>query len=521
MFVIIHGGIHMKNRIYNILLITALTFSLSACGNKNNDKFVIAEPESIEQGTVEQIKWDELGNLEDVPELRESWNETLGVTGTTGNYNGLPFYTPDGKADNNNTLDVGLHNRELAPTYVNELNSDMAMTNDSIQLIEGTKKSYTDLDEEDDGTVIAMGINGYYDIVPDNEPGYSNPYQTLTREQAMSGAMRATTPVDPTLTVNPDYEKAVGKSEYNLYAQSLDETSYLSTSDGSLNENTAHSTITRGEVVYMLVNTYYQDEMQNVKISDDGKSATFTYTDNYGIEQTETIELIDATNGGDITASHNFTSKSQTLRYMLENPDDGVDEQMYKALIIAKHYNIIDTETSWDEGITKSDYIKMLVQALSHQTTTMDYFKYKTSSLVTNSNESTTGLVIIEDPDRPGVINIEFPESVQQDPGPDADYSETTEVYDLMNKAVVEYWDNYGETHTREEYYAAHDAYKEAGAGSILGIYWHFAANTGGDTTGKSYLLNPYTGEKYYPGDWVPGLGSPYWGTLDEAREWM
>ena len=52
-----------------------------------------------------------------------------------------------------------------------------------------------------------------------------------------------------------------------------------------------------------------------------------------------------------------------TLKYSLENIDKGVAEELYKPIAMAADKGIITTETRWNEGITKSEAIEIVVNA--------------------------------------------------------------------------------------------------------------------------------------------------------------
>ena len=51
------------------------------------------------------------------------------------------------------------------------------------------------------------------------------------------------------------------------------------------------------------------------------------------------------------------------MKYSLENIDKGVAEELYKPIAMAADKGIISTETRWNEGITKSEAIEIVVNA--------------------------------------------------------------------------------------------------------------------------------------------------------------
>lgn len=165
---------------------------------------------------------------------------------------------------------------------------------------------------------------------------------------------RAETPVQD-LTADSAFADAVGQSDYNIYAQGLAENSDLDTASKSLNNLTANGTITRAEAIYLLMNRYFADDMEKVDV----KSATFN----------------DAKDGGDIAAKQRFIEdgtqkdywKSYELTYAIQNPDDGLPTDLYKALIVAKSKGLVGDVTRWDEALTRSEAIEFLVKTLRQE----------------------------------------------------------------------------------------------------------------------------------------------------------
>ena len=219
--------------------------------------------------------------------------------------------------------------------------------------------TYADLEADDEYTNAMMAINGYFNLLPDAEPNYCNPSSTLTRAEFLALLTRASTPVTE-LTVNADFEKLVGKSEYNIYAQESEQFGYLNTSDSSINEKTYAGTISKAEVIYALVSKYFPDELANADLTD--------------IEKL--IEITDIKDGGDIAKEQGFAdktySKSYELVWAINNPEDGLPTPLYRALVIAAKHGIIDykSESNWDSGVTKAEAIELLFNTVSGNTET-------------------------------------------------------------------------------------------------------------------------------------------------------
>ena len=306
----------------------------------------VATPINQEQGTESALDWQELASLSTNPDLRKSWDDILMITPTDTGKNGVLYVNAEGNNEPNNTLRVALHNSE----FIKYLDSEA----DSLQLSNAVQGNYADLEENDTTRALYMGINGYFNLLPDANPNYANPDSTLQRNEFMAMVFRAETPVQD-LTADSAFADAVGQSDYNIYAQGLAENSYLDTASKSLNTLTANGTITRAEALYLLVSRYFSDDMASVDI----KTATFN----------------DAKDGGDIASKQKFIEdctqkdywKSYELTYAIQNPDDGLPTDLYKALIVAKSKGLVTDTTRWDEALTKSEAIEFLVKTLRQE----------------------------------------------------------------------------------------------------------------------------------------------------------
>lgn len=320
---------------------------LQAINRGDQIEIEVAVPINQEQGTEVSVDWTQLDQLTTQPQLRKSMDDTFKIIPQGDSKNGVFYVNLEGKQDGNNTLYNVFTNSIFRNNYWN---------NESIQeeVAKSVTEIYTDIEFVDGHYERQMlaAINAYFNILNDSEPGYANMDSTISRLEAMAAIFKAEYPVTDTLTEDTDFNSAVGvdsSNEYAIFASNLSEQSYLSISSGSLDNLTAKGTITRGELVYMLVQKYFSEEYNTV----DTKANCFA----------------DAKNGGDIATAEKFIEngtekegwQAYELTYALQNPDKGCPERMYKALVVAYNKGIItDTDCRWDEAVTKADFLEML-----------------------------------------------------------------------------------------------------------------------------------------------------------------
>ena len=311
----------------------------------------VAVPLNQEQGTEKTVEWIQLDQLTSQPELRSSMENIFKIVAFGDNSkNGVFYVNLDGEQDGNNTLYNVFANNKFREGYWNNVAVQR-------ELAQASAENYADIDYEEGNYKRAMlaGINGYFNILNDSETGFANMDSTITRLEAMSALFKAENPVTDTLSEDSDFREAVdagNTNEYTIFASNLSEQSYLDISSGSLDSHTANGTITRGELVYMIVQEYFKTEYDNVDI----KGECYA----------------DTVNGGNIAVAQKFIEgenkkehwQSYELSYALQNPDKGCPERMYKALLVANEKGIIvDKDSRWEEGATKEDLLEMLTNA--------------------------------------------------------------------------------------------------------------------------------------------------------------
>ena len=295
------------------------------------------------------ISWTPVGELTDHAELRASIDKYFGVTGEGKNKQGSLYTNIKGKNDYNNVFSVAMNNSAVKK----------ALNTNKNFIANAACNSYTDLDIDDEEKCVNMALNAYFNLLPDGTE--ANADASLTRAQFMAMVMRADTPVTEIQT-DTAFEKSVGQSEYNKYAQSVNKDSYL-----TLNNQLYNSSMTRAEAVYTIVSRYYADSLKNAS------SSASCYTD--------------AKDGGAVAKS----DRASALNNSISNPDSGMDRELYKGLCVAKEKNLLTSARSrWDEAITKNEAIALLRSVYTHKLVEYNAKGTLLTSSSTSTNKTTT-----------------------------------------------------------------------------------------------------------------------------------
>ena len=322
---------------------------LQMINNGDMIEIEVAVPQNVTETDETLLNWIILASLTTNPDLRKEWDNKLNILVSEDSKNGVLYVNTDGKNEPNNTLRVALHNREFIKALEDKTIAEA--------LANAAELAYTDIDaEENQDKAFYIALNGYFNLLPDSEDGASYADDALSRKEFMAMVARSELQVDETLTSSDDFNILVGKSEYNAFAEQVASDSYLDTATKSLNNKTYNGTMTRAEAIYLLVNHYFKSDLASVDVS----TATFT----------------DAKDGGDIATAQKFIEngtekdycRDYELVYATQNPDKGLPTDLYKALVVAKNKGLITEDTRWDEGITKSEALQLLVEALKQET---------------------------------------------------------------------------------------------------------------------------------------------------------
>ena len=375
-----------KKLILPTLTVLMLTSQLTGCSTTNAAETMnmlkanetieinIPEPENIEEGKEISYNWIELAYLDSYESLRNTMDDSLYIIKMADNgKNGVIYVTEDGNHSNNTTLQDAFNNKKFINNYWNNKETNQ-------RIIAASKKTFSDV--ETDREAILAAYNAYYNLLPAYDSNYANLQSTLSRLEAMSLLYRAVNPVDDTLQVSADFTSKVGDNEHSIFAEQIDNQglTYLTSKNSSLDESTATGTMVRAEYIYMLVQNFYADEY-NTLTKDDIKSFT---------KSTEFVDLKNAENtakkqGYIYTEKNKETGvkeekaynryQSYELNYCLQNVEDGLTENLYKAYIIASNHGILtDTEeTNWELGLTKEYALELLTNTLEETGSKVNY----------------------------------------------------------------------------------------------------------------------------------------------------
>ena len=334
----------MKRKIGTILLALSIaTISLTACGNKTeNGTAQVGVNNEINAGkevVIEKLPWLPLSSLESHPELREAFESEFDITGTTGNKEGVIYYNPDtNERDQNVTLYMVLRNADAKNAFL--------VKGPMEKFGEIASEHYADV-EADDLTAPYAAINAYFELLPDQEEGQFDGDATISRAQAMTLVMRATTPVNEEQVpeTNADFTAKVGNSKYTDFAAPMNDYAYINIENG-LNEGVFNTAMSRGEYIYMITNLIYSDYKETLE----AKGCKDIWA------PTSDITLSTVSNAGDISFSEAISNAS------------GVPSDMYDTLKLAVQYQLIPESIleDWDTSITKADAIEILISMINN-----------------------------------------------------------------------------------------------------------------------------------------------------------
>ena len=450
-------------------LITVCILSFTSCGKQETTATTETIPTTVESAqaettaleetetedsAVELLPWLQLSSLETHPELRSAFEEYVGVTGTTGNKEGILYKNPlTTQADQNITLLLAIKNSQFRGYIM--------MPDALTKLGEIASENYADVEADDINAPYAT-INAYFELLPDQEEGQFDGDASISRAQAMTLVMRAMTQVNESQApeTDKDFTAKVGESQYTNFAAPMNEYSYLNTDTG-LNDKTFGTAMSKGEYIYMLANYYSQDYQ--------------AYMDNNGYKNNiylEDVTISTVSDAGDIKYSEAIKDSSK-----------GVPSDMYKAFQTAINMDLI-TESDledWDSAITKGEAVRLFTSM------TLSYYQIAgQDSLIDEVTD-----------------NIVYPDVNPEDVDPKTTKMDAETATALAQQERKEIDAQYGG-------YDAWTGYAQSqGADGTLGQCWIYYTGQGaGDQESYAVYMkedSPRYGEVFHLGDYLPG----------------
>lgn len=317
-------------------------FAVTGCGNT---KAAVANAMANEMdvalsvdgepfnGESEQFTWVELDQLKTYPDFRRDFDDTFNIMKFgDGSKNGTLYIDYDGNWTGNNTLMTAFANKAFVKKYF----SDSSFM----------QKLAVLADKEVGVSSYEAALNLYYNFIPEHKnKKHSCMDDYLSRKQAMAMICKADTPV---IKVNTDeFDNIFGYDEYNMCASQALNCSWLQIDNGSLNPYTYNSCITYAEAIYMIVTRYFWDEYEN----------------------TQEGSVPGASNAGDIISKsgldYGYSWQTYELESCLQNPDQGMPEDLYRAMVVGYNHGIVRSASGWQDPIYTTEMIDFLTRAYS------------------------------------------------------------------------------------------------------------------------------------------------------------
>ena len=318
----------------------------------------LAEPKyEIEvQGEVEQAaEWVQLDSLRTNGIFRQYFDNIFNINKISYNKinskSGCLYVIEDNMHSGNTTLYDAFRNKTFVEKYWND--EDIIS-----KIIDIVQLAYTDMERTTVDSLYAS-INAYYDLLTDNiNPNSFNPSQSVTREQFYALVFKSVERVQE-LESSPTYlNDTGGVTEHSLYAQQVEEYAFLNTGDNCLDEGNVSGSISRLEAIYMIVNRFFPEQLKTVDINGE------CYSDCKNAGDLALKAKFKTEVDGVITPKDNW--QAYILAYMMQNPNKGIQEELYKPMVVAKQIGLlgdIETESRWDEPLSKAEAIELITDA--------------------------------------------------------------------------------------------------------------------------------------------------------------
>ena len=370
-----------RNRILSVALTILICIALVGCGQdselltamKENKDIIITVDGSTDKKEKEEYNWTELDQLSNYKQLRKEWDSILGTTiFDMGSKNGVLYVDLNGNWTGNNTLYNVFKNKKFVENFWKDkkIKSDLA---------ELGINQFNDADGEYVGT--AETIDAYFNLLPSNKDETSGLDENLTRAEAMGLIYRCDTPVQ---FVEDDPDNKLGVNENNIYTKEMLDSGYLRLSEGELTQDNYNGLISKGEFIYLLMNRYFPDEIEQYT----GSEYSFNNFKNGGNIAEKQKFIVTDKKTGETTYGHAY--RAYTLEYCIQN--DKVDTLMAQALCLAADKGVISADFAFKEPLNGCDAINYILNTYMSQ--------YDIDGYVVNAESgANAGTKLIDEPE--------------------------------------------------------------------------------------------------------------------------
>lgn len=331
-------------------------------------------------GTVQENTWIELDQLTSADSIRTRMDKLFKVFYFDVSHKNGPMYiTENGDWTGNSCLRNAIFNKYFVQTMTDA---------DNLRVIQESVNEYYEDDAANVSTAMLYFINSYFNIISDTVKDnkiYFDANRELTRQEFMAAISKAETEVKYK-GFNPEFINSVEFTDYTYLDSIVADYSYLNYKydnstgeDGSLTTKSLGQVITRAEAIYLVVNMFFNDELQNTGSNDTSykdvkNGGKIAYSQQYINKDNETNEV-----------SYKKYWKAYQLQYCIKENNGEVPDEIYKALATSYKIGLLSSnECRWNEPITKIEALDMIVTAYQLLIDKEDY-KVNTAKGATNT----------------------------------------------------------------------------------------------------------------------------------------
>lgn len=314
--------------------------------------------EIVETGVkLFQPEWEQLDQATAYPELRSEFDTILNINKVSHNgingKSGSLYVDRDGDIYGNTAMEDAFRNKVFVEKYWRD-----SKIKDS--LIGIADKAYVDIGDNREHALMAT-LNAYLHLFQGYEqPEAFNPTVSVNREEFYAMVFKSEEGVQD-LGVSVDFEDAIGGRDalrgLTGFAEKVHRDGFLQTSNKSLTDLNFRGSITRAEAIYLMINRHLNDQLEKVT----GKEDAFKDTKNGGDIALKQKFKYEDKDTGDIVGKEMW--QAYTIAYMIQNPRKGMQEELYKAMVVAKNLGLVEGDYArWDEPISRAETIDLLLR---------------------------------------------------------------------------------------------------------------------------------------------------------------